>query len=385
MVFRTEGFFGDRAQGAVGELSLRRTALLTPLLTTADAISNDLYGMQAVLKKHGHDARLFANESTTKDVDVAPAGTIKDFLRSSDDLLIYHYSMGWNFGLKLLQDLECRAVVKYHNITPPEFFAGISLDYENVCRHGRQQINDIARVGCDLYLADSEYNAKELISEGVDESRCFVVAPFHHIDKLDALAPDAQVLDQFVDDRINILMVGRVAPNKGHASLIETLAIYRREYNHDARLLLIGKEVEQLASYSQWLRQLAGGFDLDGSVIFAGCVSDEQLKAYYLAADFFMLTSEHEGFCVPLVEAMAMKVPIVASASSAIPATVGNAGLVWEERNPYLLAESIDYLNRDESVTVALGLMGRRRYEQCFSNERIEQDFVAALRQAGLL
>ena len=74
--------------------------------------------------------------------------------------------MGWNFGLKLLQDLECRTVVKYHNITPPEFFAGISLDYENVCRHGRQQIKDIAGANCDLYLADSEYNA-----DGIDSRR----------------------------------------------------------------------------------------------------------------------------------------------------------------------------------------------------------------------
>ncbi len=359
-----------------------RIALLTPLLTTADAISNDLYGMQAVLKEHGHDARHFANESMTKDVDVLPAGKVKEFLKSPGDLLIYHYSMGWNFGLKLLQELDCRIVVKYHNITPPEFFTGISLDYENVCRHGRQQIREIAGADCDLYLADSEYNAQELIGEGVDTAKCFVVAPFHHIDKLDVLPPDAQVLDQFVDDRVNVLMVGRVAPNKGHAALIEALAVYRREYNQDARLLIVGKEVEQLASYSKWLRELASSFDLDGSVVFAGCVSDEQLKAYYLAADCFMLTSEHEGFCVPLVEAMAMKVPIIASASSAIPATVGNAGLVWNERNPYLLAESLDRLNHDESLSAALGLMGRRRYEQFFSNRKIAEDFVAALNSA---
>lgn len=364
---------------------MRRIALLTPLLTTADAISNDLYGMQAVLKKSGHDARLFANENTTHDPNVLPAGKVKDFLKSTDDLLIYHYSMGWNFGLILLQELKCRRAVKYHNITPPEFFAGISLDYENVCRHGRQQIKDIARSSCDLYLADSDYNLQELLQEGVDDSKCMVVAPFHHIDKLDLLEPDGQVLDQFVNDKVNILMVGRVAPNKGHASLIEALAVYRREYNHDARLLIVGKEVEQLHGYSQWLRQMVASLDLEGSVIFAGCVSDEQLKAYYLAADFFMLTSEHEGFCVPLVEAMAMKVPIIACASSAIPATVGKAGLLWKERNPYLLAESVDYLDHDESLSAALGLMGRRRYEQFFSNERIAEDFVGALTRAGLI
>lgn len=341
--------------------------------------------MQAVLQQRGLDARLFANETRATGVESLPATRIKSFLKSPDDVLIYHYSMGWNFGLDLLRDLKRRTVVKYHNITPPEFFADFSLDYENVCRHGREQLRDIAQADCDLYLADSEYNAQELLQEGVDNSKCFVVAPFHQIDKLERLAPDAEVLDNFVNDTVNILMVGRVAPNKGHVALIKTLAVYRREYNPDARLLLVGKEDKPLESYSQYLRQMIAHLDLNGSVVFAGCVSDEQLKSYYLAADFFLLTSEHEGFCVPLVEAMAMKVPIIACASSAIPSTVGKAGLVWEELNPYLLAESIDYLNRDESLSAALGLAGRRRFEEHFSNARIAEDFLSVLSRVSLL
>ena len=361
-----------------------RIALLTPTLLIADAISNDVYGMQAVLRSRGHDVRLFANESPST-VDVFPLAKIKSFLKGPDDILIYHYSMGWDIGLELLRQLPCRTVLKYHNITPPEFFAGISIDYETVCRQGREQVKDIATANCDLYLADSQYNAEELIREGADRSKCFVVPPFHHIDKLAQLAPDTSVLDQYVNRTLNILMVGRVAPNKGHGALIETLAVYNHQYQGNARLLIVGKEAPQLATYSQWLRQLMTSKGLNGSVIFAGGVSDEQLKAYYLAADFFMLTSEHEGFCVPLVEAMAMKVPIIAYASSAIPATIGEAGLVWQDRNPYLLAETIDYLNRNESVSAALGFMGRRRYEHVFSTGRIAQDFIGALNQAGLI
>ncbi len=361
-----------------------RIALLTPTLSTADAISNDISGMHEVLKKSGYDVRLFANENTTG-LDVSPASTIKDFLVRSDDILIYHYSMGWNIGLRLLQELKCRKVLKYHNITPPEFFVGFSADYEHVCRSGRQQIKDIARANCDLYLSDSEYNSQELIQDGADSSRCFVVSPFHHIDNLEATPPDTQVFDQFVTHDINILMVGRVAPNKGHASLIEALATYRREYNRYARLFFVGKEAVQLAGYSLSLRQLAADLAIGNSVIFTGAVSDAQLKAYYLAADFFMLTSLHEGFCVPLVEAMAMKVPIIACDSSAIPATVGKAGLVWKERNPYLLAESIHYLDQNESLSVELGLLGRKRYEEFFSNERIAESFVGALTQGGVI
>lgn len=351
---------------------------------SADAISNDLRGMQAVLKKSGHDARLFANENLTS-VNVSPAAKIKDYLHGPNDILIYHYSMGWDYGLKLLHELNCRKVVKYHNVTPPEFFVGFSADFELVCGAGRKQITDIVRADCDLYIADSQYNAEELIKEGADRSKCFVAAPFHHIDRLEGLAPDTQVLDQFVDYKTNILMVGRVAPNKGHASLIETLAIYRSEYSKHARLLIVGKDEERLASYSQSLRELAVSLGVEDSVIFTGGVSDAQLKAYYLAADFFMLTSHHEGFCVPLVEAMALKVPIIACASSAIPATVDKAGLVWKEHNPYLLAESIDYLNRNESVCVELGFLGRQRYEERFSNARIQKDFLDALIISGLI
>ena len=361
-----------------------RIALLTPTLITADAISNDIYGMHEVLKKRGYHVALFANENTTSH-EVSPSSKIKDFLVSPDDVLIYHYSMGWNIGLKLLHDLKCRKVLKYHNITPPEFFTGISVDYEHVCRSGREQIKDIARAKCDLYLSDSEYNSQELINEGADGSKCFVVAPFHHIDNLEAIAPDTQIFDQFVTHDINILMVGRVAPNKGHASLIEALAVYRQEYNRYARLFFVGKEAVQLAGYSLSLRQLAADLAIANSVIFTGGVTDAQLKAYYLAADFFMLTSHHEGFCVPLVEAMALKVPIIACESSAIPGTVGKAGLVWKERNPYLLAESIHYLDQNEQVSAELGLMGRKRYEERFSNERIGEDFVDALKQGGLI
>jgi len=98
-----------------------------------------------------------------------------------------------------------------------------------------------------------------------------------------------------------------------------------------------------------------------------------------MVANAFVLTSEHEGFCVPLVESMAMKVPIVAYASTAIPGTVGGAGLVWRERNPFLLAESIDFLVRDTDLSESLGLMGWRRYEQLFTNLKIEAQFLGAI------
>jgi glycosyltransferase involved in cell wall biosynthesis len=224
---------------------------------------------------------------------------------------------------------------------------------------------------------------RELVAEGASESKSFVVPPFHHVDRLDSIEPDASVLKSCSDGKVNICMVGRVAPNKSHPALIEAFAAYHHDYNPHSRLIIAGKEEVRLAKYSKLLRAMTRRLDLQDDVIFTGEVSDRALRAYYAAAQVFMITSEHEGFCVPLVEAMALKIPIVAYASTAIPETVGTAGLVWEERNPYLLAESIKSIVGDRSVGRGLSAMGWRRYAQHFTNARIEAGFLNAIN--GLL
>ncbi|MGH9901246.1 MAG: glycosyltransferase family 4 protein [Pyrinomonadaceae bacterium] len=359
---------------------MTRIALLTTNLATADAVGNDLLGMRGVLERHGHDVRIYASNWAFDEARVWPAVEITDYLTRPDDLLIYHYSMGWEFGMELLRDLPCRTSVKYHNVTPPEFFVGYSQEHEDSCRMGRR-LQSLADAGCDLYMTASEYSMWELLLAGADKSRSVVVPPFHHIDRLHAVEPDISVLDALRDGKTNLLMVGRVFPNKGHAALIEAFAVYHRFYNRESRLLLVGKEEEGLAAYSQFLRELVAERGLGKEVVFTGGVSDEALKAYYMAADAFVFASEHEGFCVPLVEAMSMKLPVVTYASSAIPGTVGRAGLVWKERNPYLLAESIDVLVKNPDVRAGLGTAGWRRYERFFTNEKIEAQFLEAVGQ----
>jgi glycosyltransferase involved in cell wall biosynthesis len=356
-----------------------RIALLAPLLTPGDAITNDILGMYAALEKSGSEVRIYAAETDLKEPKVRHVSKINSFLRESSDILIYHYSIGWEPALELLRKKRCRRVVKYHNVTPPEFFAPWSEAYEVACRGGRAQLRAVADSRADLYLSDSEYNMRELIDYGADEEASAPLAPFHHIDRLHSLDADLSVLNAYRDARTNILMVGRVAPNKGHASLIEAFALYHRYYNNQSRLLIVGKEDRRLASYSEHLRGIVKGFGLQDAVVFTGEVSDQQLKAYYLLSHMFMIMSEHEGFCVPLVEAMAMKIPVVAYGSSAIPQTLGGAGLLWDEHDPHLLAESANFLIKDEALAASLGLMGRRRYESRFTNEKIEAEFLKAL------
>ena len=362
---------------------MTRIAILTPSITTGDAVSNDALGMYGSLKRQGHDVRIYAEGWTFNEPQIRPALKLKQFIKHPADVLIYHYSRGWDFGLELLKEANYRTAIKYHNVTPPEFFAAISPDFARMCLKGREQLKDIAHADCDLYMSASAYNEQELLREGVSPQKSYVVPPFHHIDRLHSIEPDLEVLDAYRDGQTNILMVGRIAPHKGHAELIEAFAAYHHDYNRRSRLLIIGKEEKAFAAYSTRLRELMAFLLTEESVFFTGEVTDSALKAYYLLGNVFAIASQHEGFCVPLVEAMSMKIPIVAYASSAIPGTLDGAGILLNERRPYLMAEAIDRLTRDESLNVAFGLRGWRRYEQHFTNERIEQELFAALSDLG--
>jgi glycosyltransferase involved in cell wall biosynthesis len=359
--------------------SLRRVAILTSHLSLGDAVSNDVVGMCDAFQRRGFDARMYAGGWDFTETKVYDVSEIHQFLTDPRDLLIYHFSIGWSPGLELLRSLKCRTAIKYHNVTPPEFFAGISSWHEEQCRAGREEIKDIAEAGCDLYIADSDYNCEDLLMEGVAEESCFVVPPFHHIERLQTIEPDMDVLDKYRDGVTNILMVGRIAPNKGHAALIEAFATYHYDYNRNSRLLVVGKEVEPFKAYSTQLRELLPFIFSEDIVSFMGEVSDSALKAYYLLSSVFAIASEHEGFCVPIIEAMSMKLPVVAYASSAIPAMVGDAGFVLKERRPYLMAEAINRLVRDEALSFTFGMMGWQRYEQNFTNEKIETELFRAL------
>jgi glycosyltransferase involved in cell wall biosynthesis len=326
---------------------------------------------------------MYAGSWDKSEHQIFPVEEIGKFLRDPSDLLIYHYSIEWHPGLGLLRDLKCRTAIKYHNVTPPEFFAGISAWHVEKCHVGRAELKTLVRANCDLYLADSEYNRQDLLAQGASESKSFVVPPFHHIDRLRSIEADFEILDDYRDEKTNILMVGRVSPNKGHQTLIEAFADYYHDYNPNSRLLIVGKEEEAFKLYSRRLRELAVFLLAEEAVLFIGEASDSELKAYYLSANIFAIASEHEGFCVPLVEAMSMKVPVVAYASSAIPDTVGGAGLILEERHPRLMAEAFDRLVREERLSFALGMKGWQRYVRHFTNEKIEQELFRALSNPG--
>lgn len=358
---------------------MTRIAILAQTIATADAVGNDVCGMSRVLEGRGHEVRLYAENWNIVDQEVWQAADIRQFIKEPSDVVIYHHSIGWKEGVELLRSLESIRIVKYHNVTPAKFFTGISAELENRCHFGREQLDGLVSDNYDLYLSDSEFNQQELHERGLPVAKGVVVPPFHHTDRFCSLEPDLGVVGAYRDGNANLLTVGRVSPNKSHHDLIEAFANYHYDYNRRSRLFIVGDEEEALVTYHGGLRVLVSQLRLEEAVFFTGQVTDETLKAYYLVAHVFLSTSRHEGFCVPLIEAMAMKLPIVAYGCTAIPGTAGDAALVWPERNPKLLAESINLLVTQEDIRVGLASRGWNRYQQMFSNEKVEDVFITAL------
>jgi glycosyltransferase involved in cell wall biosynthesis len=326
---------------------------------------------------------IFADSTNLPDEQVQPPVATASYLRAAEDVLIYHHSIGWDSGIKSMRAVPCRRIIKYHNVTPPEFFEGISEQHKTLCQSGRSQVKQI--VGChpDLYLAASAFNESDLIRSGSEHYKTFVVPPFNQADQLRAATANFELLDGHDDGNVTLLTVGGVRPNKGHAALIEAFATYCYDFDRQARMFIVGAEDNAFGLYAARLRQLIEGWSIESRIVFTGEVSTDTLKSYYLIADALLMTSEHEGFCVPLVEAMALKIPIIAYASTAIRETAEDAALIWEERDPFLMAQSIDFLQANEEARMELVDRGSRRYEQNFSNSAIEKQFLNVTAQAG--
>jgi glycosyltransferase involved in cell wall biosynthesis len=359
---------------------MTRIAIVSLTISHGDAVGNDALEMGRILSARGHTVALFSSHWVKKSEQSRDLSELDDFLADDpESILIYHHLVGWAAGLDHLRRATCRRVVKYHNVTPGRFFAGFPGDKVRICQLGREQLRDLARADCDLYLSASHYNQGELIDAGAPAERCAVVPPFHHIDRLNGLQPDADVLRRLDDGFTNLLFVGRRAPHKGHRFLIDAFAAYHEHYNRHSRLLLVGRQDPTLVGYTNQLREQASRLGVLEQVLFVDGASEAELRAYYERASVFVLASEHEGFCVPVVEAMALRIPIVAYGTTAVPHTVGDAGLVWDEPDPFVLAQSIDAVVRDAGVRRRLTERGWRRYRQLFANERIETAFLQAL------
>jgi len=267
------------------------------------------------------------------------------------DVLLYHVAIGSTVADFVATRPE-PLVIDHHNITPASWF----VDWEPALVHGiswgRSQLASLTGRAA-LGVADSSFNRGELDELGYART---TVAPI--LLDTSTFECDVDVPLRPVDGPV-WLFVGRVAPNKCQHDVIKAFAVYRRTYAPSAVLRLVGSSSSD--RYVDALCELVAALGLDGAVELTGGVSDAELAAHYRAADVYVCLSEHEGFCVPLLEAMHHRVPVVAFAAAAVPETLGAGGLCLPAKSPGIVAAAVHRVLDDPSVRDALVDAGVRR------------------------
>jgi glycosyltransferase involved in cell wall biosynthesis len=336
-----------------------RVHQMTATLAYGDAVSNDILEIDRRLKQWGLDARIYAENIEPRLASISqPDSAYEPYLAEPDDLLIYHYSI-YTANLKLYAQSLNRKIVVYHNITPPEYFQGFDSHLESLCRFGRLALPQLR--DCDLAMAVSEFNRRELVAAGIPERRTAVLPVFLGLEKFARTERNPALYRQMRQGgRMNLLYVGRLAPNKGCDDLIKLFYAYCRHRNPAAHLWLVGTRA--FTRYVRYLEALIARLGLADAVSFTDRVSLSDLRTCYEASDILLSGSRHEGFGVPLLEAMYFDLPIVAYAAAAVPETLAGAGVLFNRWAYAEVAELLDQVYRDADLRRQLIAGQRRRW-----------------------
>lgn len=341
---------------------------MIPTIAYGDAVSNDTIALQNVMKDMGYNTKIYA-DSIVAPYDHKTALPVEK-LKSvqPDDIIIYHLSTGNQLNFDVA-DYKCRKIVIYHNITPPEFYHGNDQFFKGISEwalEGARYLSDKV----DYCIADSEFNKQDLINMGY---KCPIdvlpiVIPMKDYEK----KPSREGMKEYRDGKTNILFTGRLAPNKKHEDIIAAFYYYKKLYNPNSRLILAGS-YKPTDNYFKRLETYIRRLGLD-DVVITGHKKFNHIISCYKSADVFLCMSEHEGFCVPLVESMIYKVPIIAYASTAIPGTLNGSGILLKEKDPVYTAGWIDRVVRDHKLREQIIAKQTERLQD-FSYSNIEVMF----------
>lgn len=362
---------------SIFELNANRAPRIIQLVSSlnfGDAVGNDALAIKHMLEGAGYATAIFTfavhpkiKEENVYNIDLLPELT-------EDDIIIYHYASEDGFQ-KLIEETAAKVVLRYHNVTPPEFFHGYDEKAETITRKGMAQIKSM-KDAIDYGMVDSEQNKKDLEQMGYEcpISVVSILIPFKDYEQ----QPDLDVVNGYSDGNTNIVFVGRIVPNKKFEDVIACFAAYKKKYDPAARLFLVGN-YQETDRYYQYLQEYIKKCGVE-DVIFPGHIAFDAILAYYKIADVFLCMSEHEGFCVPLVEAMFFETPIVAYASTAIPGTLGGSGVLVESKEPERVAEKIHQVIEDEQYKNAIVKEQKKRLQD-FSYENIKEQILDELKK----
>jgi glycosyltransferase involved in cell wall biosynthesis len=324
-----------------------RVHQLLAALSYGDAIGNEALAIQRHLHAAGHESDIFAEMVHPRVAHLArPLWEYRE-ASSPETVCIFHFSIGSAAG-RLVHHAPDRLVIVYHNITPARFFLGFHPHLAGLCHHGRRELLAFAP-RAELGLGDSEVNRRELEEAGFARTAVLpIVLDLSLYDR----RPSPVVRGLYDDGRANVLFVGRIIPNKRIEDLIRSFAVFQKWVRPRSRLLLVG-DYRGFERYLDRLQELVRELRLD-EVVFTGQVDDDDLYAYYRLADVFLCLSEHEGFCVPLQEAMHFGLPVIAYDAGAVRETLRGGGLLLQDKRPEVVADLLDRLTRGGALRRAV-------------------------------
>jgi len=357
---------------------MKTVAVVLPTLVQNDAMGNDVLIEYNLLKKNGYNALLFAeNREQVFEKDIC---NINDLLKA--DVIIYHHGINWELGETILRNHKGNTrILKYHNVTPVEFMEKYDPHIAAIVEAGRNQTARLIKK-CTHFFSDSQYNQTELIELGADISKCKVIAPFHHVEELSKIEADISKLELLI--RLNrpvVFFVGRQAPNKGLHHFVRVAKAYTDFFGYNILFAWAGGRDDRFQKYYDEVNTYVSNNRLEDVVSILGKISLQELKSYYTGSKIFLILSEHEGFCVPVIEAQCMGLPIIALRRSAVGETAGDEQLLFDEIEYDRIAVAIEILLKNIDYSLYLSEKGKKNYENRFCKSVMEDKFLSALKE----
>lgn len=344
-----------------------------------DAIGTDIFYQSRLFEKLGLKTVIFGERILVNNSLRDSIVNEKEFLeiiKNKKSLLILHHSILWEKAEKILIQAKGYKIIKYHNITSANFFSKYNKVFADICEKSRIQLKRLtARKDINLWISDSNFNSKELIKFGVEEKNIFIIPPFNKIDilKSSRFAKHTTVqLPQISKDDLNILFVGRIVPNKRITDLIKVIKAYTQLFDNKINLLIVGNFDSALPSYKEEIFNLIKKYNLEDKIKFFLNASDELLASLYSTSDLFLCLSKHEGFCLPIIEAQAFNLPVVALSAAAVSETIGENQLLFNKIDYKLIASAINLIYKNKEIKNYLIKEGYTNYLN-YINESIEE------------
>jgi len=346
-----------------------------------DAIGNHTLQARRVLRNAGYESDIWA-EHILPPLGPEARPYLEDTHRAGEGrVLLYHSSTSSAMGAWLAERAKEGELLlgDYHNITPGRFFARWEPHIATAMDAARDELAMLAPHTA-MSFADSAYNQAELVEIGYDQTMvCPLLVDLDEYHR----EPDPAALDRLRRRRDHSgaqwLFVGRVAPNKCQHDIVGAFAAYRRIFDPSARLTLVGGATSP--HYLRAIERLMDELELGDSVEVLGGLGDAELLAHWAVADVFVCLSEHEGFCVPVLQAMELAVPVVAYSAGAVPETLGGAGVVLEDKDPLAVAVAVDEVCREGPARERLINAGKQR-AATFSLANTSKLFLSGLKAA---